>query len=72
MLVTVGGASAKALGEAAVEAGLSAESVKHCDDSNAAATRLAGLLRNDDLVLIKGSRGVQTERVVNRIVEEWA
>ena len=72
LLVTVGGASAKALGEAAVEAGLSAESVKHCDDSNAAATRLAGLLRNDDLVLIKGSRGVQTERVVNRIVEEWA
>ena len=72
MLVTVGGAFAKALGEAEVEAGLAADSVKHYDDSNAAATSLAGLLRNDDLVLIKGSRGVQTDRVVKRIVGEWA
>ncbi|MAW63141.1 MAG: hypothetical protein CL473_04065 [Acidobacteria bacterium] len=72
LLVTVGGAFAKALGEAAVEAGLAADSVKHYDDSNAAATSLAGLLRNDDLVLIKGSRGVQTDRVVNRVVGEWA
>ena len=72
LLVTVGGACAKALGEAAVEAGLAADSVKHYDDSNAAATSLAGLLRNGDLVLVKGSRGVQIDRVVNQLVEEWA
>ncbi len=70
LLVTVGGEPARALGQAAIEAGLGSEDVLHCEDSESAATRLGPLVREGDLVLVKGSRGVRTETVVARLVEE--
>ncbi len=72
LLVTVGGGPARGIGEAAIEAGLAATNVVHCDDSVAAAAQLSPLLRDGDLVLVKGSRGVRTETVVNRLLEERA
>jgi UDP-N-acetylmuramoyl-tripeptide--D-alanyl-D-alanine ligase len=66
-LVTVGGAPARALGLAAVAAGLAPEAVSHVDDSTAAAAVVASLVRAGDLVLVKGSRGIRLERVVERL-----
>ena len=36
------------------------------------ATRLMAMLRADDVVLVKGSRGVRTDLVVARLEAEWA
>lgn len=70
LLVTVGGGPARALGKAAIGAGLGADDVLHCDDSETAAARLSPLLRDGDLILVKGSRGVRTETVVAKLVAE--
>jgi UDP-N-acetylmuramoyl-tripeptide--D-alanyl-D-alanine ligase len=67
VLVTVGKESARALGEAAVAAGLARDAVTHFADSTAAADAVAALVRSGDVVLVKGSRGVRLERVVERL-----
>ena len=66
-LVTIGGAPAVALAEAAVGAGLERETVRHFATSDEAADAIVGHLQRGDLVLVKGSRGVQTDRVVDRL-----
>jgi UDP-N-acetylmuramoyl-tripeptide--D-alanyl-D-alanine ligase len=66
-LFTIGGAPARALGEAAVEAGLPAGSVAHFDNSSDAAPVIAGQLTSGDVVLVKGSRGTRTDLVVERL-----
>lgn len=55
--------------EGAKDAGLAdAEFAEHSD---AAAELLLGQIREDDLVLIKGSRGVRTEKVIERLLEKF-
>lgn len=71
-LVTVGGAPARALGEAAVAAGLPASALSHAGSSAEAADLAAAWLRPGDVVLVKGSRGIRTDVVVDRIVAEFA
>jgi UDP-N-acetylmuramoyl-tripeptide--D-alanyl-D-alanine ligase len=66
-LVTVGGDPARAMGEAAVAAGLAREAVTHVADSASAADLATSLVRPGDLVLVKGSRGIKLERVVERL-----
>jgi UDP-N-acetylmuramoyl-tripeptide--D-alanyl-D-alanine ligase len=41
------------------------------EDSEAAAELLAEIIRQGDIVLVKGSRGVRTERVVERLLEKF-
>lgn len=41
------------------------------EDSDAAAELLLGQILEDDLVLVKGSRGVRTERVVEQLLEKF-
>jgi UDP-N-acetylmuramoyl-tripeptide--D-alanyl-D-alanine ligase len=69
LLVTVGGDPARALGRAAQSAGLPANAVRHAGTSEEAAEIVARLVRLGDLVLVKGSRGVRLERVVDRLAE---
>ena len=66
-LVTVGGAPALALALAAVAAGMPGSAVRHVGTSEAAADALLPELRPGDVVLVKGSRGVRTDIVADRI-----
>lgn len=71
-ILTVGGRPARALGDAAREAGLPPGAVVHEETSTAAAARIDTWVDTGDLVLIKGSRGVGLERVVERLTVEGA
>ena len=68
LLVPVGGAPAEALGHAAIAAGMDAAAVRHVSTSAEAADVAAALVEPGDVVLVKGSRGVRTELVVDRLV----
>jgi UDP-N-acetylmuramoyl-tripeptide--D-alanyl-D-alanine ligase len=54
--------------EGARRAGLDASHLHHFVDSAAAAAESARIVRSGDLVLIKGSRGVRTEKVVDALI----
>jgi UDP-N-acetylmuramoyl-tripeptide--D-alanyl-D-alanine ligase len=71
LLVTVGGTPARALGRAAVVAGMPAAVVRHAESSADAAEIAGAEVRAGDLVLVKGSRGVAAERVVERLVSAF-
>ena len=72
IVVAVGGGPAEALAQAAVAAGMPAGSVHYFATSDEAAVAVAALVRPGDLVLVKGSRGVRTDRVVERLKVERA
>ena len=67
VLLAVGGAPAKAMADAAIQSGMDAASVRHFATSDEAAAALVALVKAGDLVLVKGSRGVKTDRVVERL-----
>lgn len=69
-LVTIGGEPARRLGRAAVAAGLAERALVHCETSDQAADVVATLVEPGDLVLVKGSRGIRTDRVVDRLRAE--
>ena len=69
LLVTVGGAPASALADAALAAGLSRAAVKHFATSDEAAAFVVSMLRRGDVALVKGSRGIRTDRIVERLRE---
>jgi UDP-N-acetylmuramoyl-tripeptide--D-alanyl-D-alanine ligase len=70
-LVTVGGEPARVLGQAAAAAGMPAASVVHAGTSTEAADVISRLVAPGDVVLVKGSRGIRTETVVERLVADW-
>ena len=72
LLIAVGGAPAEALAAAAIAAGMPRASVRHFAASEDAADAAASMVRPGDLVLVKGSRGVRTDRVVDRLKAEFA
>jgi len=51
------------------EAGLT--EARLCENSDEAAELLAGEVRRGDLILVKGSRGVRTERVIEKLLERF-
>ena len=69
-LIAVGGAPAGALADAAVQAGLPAHAVTWVATSAAAGDQIVSWLQPGDLVLVKGSRGIKTDQVVERITRE--
>jgi UDP-N-acetylmuramoyl-tripeptide--D-alanyl-D-alanine ligase len=72
LLFAIGGAAARALADAAVEAGMPASAVRYAETSEAAAREIAGAVQAGDLVLVKGSRGIRTDIVADRIAAEFA
>jgi UDP-N-acetylmuramoyl-tripeptide--D-alanyl-D-alanine ligase len=66
-LMTIGGAPARALGEAAIAAGLPRSAVTHFGNSTDAAPEIAAQVTSGDVVLVKGSRGTRTDLVVERL-----
>jgi UDP-N-acetylmuramoyl-tripeptide--D-alanyl-D-alanine ligase len=71
-LIAVGGASARALTEGAASAGMPAARVHYVPNSQEAADLATKLVKPGDLVLVKGSRGIRTEVVVDRLKAEFA
>ena len=70
LLVAVGGPAARALADAAIDAGLPAAAVRHYASSTDAAADVSASLRPGDLVLVKGSRGTRCDVVSDRILQE--
>jgi UDP-N-acetylmuramoyl-tripeptide--D-alanyl-D-alanine ligase len=69
LLLTIG-PLARHLAAAAQDAGLSHDRISSFGTSEEAAAALVSLLQDGDLILVKGSRGMRTERVVERLREE--
>jgi UDP-N-acetylmuramoyl-tripeptide--D-alanyl-D-alanine ligase len=72
VLIAVGGSPARAVADAAVAAGMPAGRVHYASSSAQAAELAAALVEAGDLVLVKGSRGIRTELVVDRLKAEFA
>lgn len=63
--------AARELIEGARDSGMSDEATRFFDSSEEAAASLADAVRPGDLVLVKGSRGVHTERLVEALKERY-
>ena len=72
LLITVGGAPAAAMAAGAMAAGMPAADVLHVATSAEAAEAVVPRLRGGDLLLVKGSRGIRTDLVVDRVKAERA
>ncbi len=66
ILVAVGPLSSH-IKEGAVSAGMKKEQVYHFEDSGTAAQEIQSLIQEDDLILVKGSRGIGMEKVVEQL-----
>jgi UDP-N-acetylmuramoyl-tripeptide--D-alanyl-D-alanine ligase len=72
LFVAVGGEPARVLGDAAIAAGMAPAAVVVVGDRAAAETEAVARLRPGDLVLVKGSRGIGLDAVVERLKAEFA
>jgi UDP-N-acetylmuramoyl-tripeptide--D-alanyl-D-alanine ligase len=71
-LVAVGGPPARALADAASGTGLILGEVRYFETSDEAAEQVSSLTKERDLVLVKGSRGARTDKIVDRLKAEFA
>jgi UDP-N-acetylmuramoyl-tripeptide--D-alanyl-D-alanine ligase len=72
LLITVGGPPAEALAREAVDRGMPAGAVAYLTTNIEAADLALSRTRPGDLVLVKGSRGIGTDLVVDRLKAEYA
>src|SRR5690606_3250152 len=72
LLVAVGTSAAAEMATAARAAGMPEASVVHVPDRESAITETVRRVRPGDLVLVKGSRGIGLEAVVDRLKREFA
>ena len=72
VLFAIGGPPARTLAAAAVGAGMPAGAVTYFATSEEAAPAIADAVSAGDLVLVKGSRGIRTDLVVDRLAAERA
>jgi UDP-N-acetylmuramoyl-tripeptide--D-alanyl-D-alanine ligase len=71
-LVAIGGHNAVAAAVAAIMAGLPRDRAHYFKSSDEAANAFASFVQPGDLVLVKGSRGIRTDLVVDRLKAEFA
>jgi UDP-N-acetylmuramoyl-tripeptide--D-alanyl-D-alanine ligase len=71
-LFVVGGDPARAIAAAAVDGGMDRARVRHFGNSDDASLAVAEYVKTGDVVLVKGSRGVKTDRVVDRLRADQA
>jgi len=55
------------MAEGALSAGMSKERIFHFPDSEAAAREIGALVKEGDLILVKGSRGMKMDKVVDEL-----
>jgi UDP-N-acetylmuramoyl-tripeptide--D-alanyl-D-alanine ligase len=72
LLIAVGGDAARRLADAARTAGMADAAVLYAESSAEAADLALQKVRPGDLVLVKGSRGIRTDIVVDRLKVEFA
>lgn len=72
VLIVAGGKPARAMADEARAAGMDARSVVVADDKVAAGEALRQVVRPGDLVLVKGSRGIGLDKVVDMLKAEFA
>jgi UDP-N-acetylmuramoyl-tripeptide--D-alanyl-D-alanine ligase len=70
LLFAVGSGPARAMAHAAIDAGMPESAVRYFESSQAAADAIVAELRDGDVVLVKGSRGIRTDVVADRVVAE--
>jgi UDP-N-acetylmuramoyl-tripeptide--D-alanyl-D-alanine ligase len=69
-LIAVGGAAARELAAAAVAGGMPADAVAYFASSADAAAAAVAAVKPGDVVLVKGSRGIRTDVVADRLAAE--
>ncbi|MGH2425449.1 MAG: UDP-N-acetylmuramoyl-tripeptide--D-alanyl-D-alanine ligase [bacterium] len=69
LLITVG-AGARAIAEGALEAGVTPGHVHHTASTDQASAVLKTVMRSGDVILIKGSRALEMERIVEALQRE--
>jgi UDP-N-acetylmuramoyl-tripeptide--D-alanyl-D-alanine ligase len=72
LLIAVGGGPARTLKDSAVRHGMAADAAAYVETNAEAADLVGRRVRPGDLVLVKGSRGIGTDIVVDRLKEEFA
>jgi UDP-N-acetylmuramoyl-tripeptide--D-alanyl-D-alanine ligase len=72
LLFTIGGEPARRLASAAVAAGMTPAGAQYFKTSDEASTVVASSVRVGDVVLVKGSRGIRTDVVADRLAAEFA
>lgn len=65
------GPLARHIAEGAMAGGLPEGRVLTFSNSDEAAARISALVKDGDLILVKGSRGIKTERVVERLKDDF-
>jgi len=69
LLVCIG-PSRELIAKGAEKAGLSLEKIMQIPDSNLAADKMIDIIKENDLVLVKGSRGMRMELIVKALMKE--
>jgi UDP-N-acetylmuramoyl-tripeptide--D-alanyl-D-alanine ligase len=72
LLITVGSDAARAMADAAIRAGMRQAAVFHVPDAGQAAELAMQRTRPGDLILLKGSRSIGLDAVVERLKAEYA
>lgn len=72
LLIAVGGPPARSLADAAVQAGMPSDRVVYAVSTEEAEGVALQWIRPGDLVLVKGSRGIGLDRLVDRLKAEFA
>ncbi|MBI2827841.1 MAG: UDP-N-acetylmuramoyl-tripeptide--D-alanyl-D-alanine ligase [Acidobacteria bacterium] len=72
LLFAIGGEPARALADAAIEAGMPVSAVWYAEKSELATREVTAAIHAGDLVLVKGSRGTRTDVVADAVAAEFA